>query len=58
MVKDSAAHCNAGFFSPVLVDLVILVSCLGLYMVAFGFVWFCWLWLPGVFLLGRQQHNP
>jgi hypothetical protein len=49
MAKDSAAHCNAGFFPPVLVASgyfgyvgyhQFYFGVLGLHVVAFGFVWF------------------
>jgi hypothetical protein len=54
MVKDSAAHCNAVFFPPTVVPLVILVMwrtsvLFGCPWVACGCFWLCvvcWLWLP------------
>jgi hypothetical protein len=61
MVKDSAAHCNAVFFPPIVVSPVILVT-----WVTISFSWvslcctwlllilFCLLWLPWMFLLGRE----
>jgi hypothetical protein len=47
--KDSAAHCNAGFFPPIVVASgyfgymgyhQFYLGALGLQVVAFGFVWF------------------
>jgi hypothetical protein len=43
-VKDSAAHCKAGFFPPTVVASGYLIM-----WVAHGCFWFClvcWLWLP------------
>jgi hypothetical protein len=39
MVKDSATHCNAVFFPPI-VDASGYLGVRILHMVAFGFVWF------------------
>jgi hypothetical protein len=52
MVKDSAAHCNAVFFPPIVVASryfgyvgyhLFYLGVFGLHVVVFGFVW---LWLP------------